>query len=211
MTINQSRGTHVSRYLANLRIERDLKPGQLAAILQARNISKIGSLIRQFELNGETSSYWMEKLITVLNPDKEALEKCIALDKENYLNELENQKIKWEKWASISIDPSLTIRYIPAVYVTRDIPKAFTSSREDAEWWAAKELKRFRSNGYLNWTRKEQTFYKKDGTISSRHKATFESPPASAWMKVSGSSIKFLLQQDFTPTTKSQTIKEARP
>ena len=54
----------MSRYLANLRIERELKPGQLASILQARNISKIGSLIRQFELNGEISSYWMEKLIT---------------------------------------------------------------------------------------------------------------------------------------------------
>ena len=155
MTIDQSRGTHVSRYLANLRIERELKPGQLASILQARNISKIGSLIRQFELNGEITSYWMEKLISELNPDKKALEKCIALDKKNYLNELENQKLKWEEWASTSIEPYLTIRYMPAVYGTRDIPKAFTSSREDAEWWAAKELKRFRSKGYLNWTRKD--------------------------------------------------------
>ena len=211
MTINQSRGTYVSRYLANLRIERDLKPGQLASILQAKNISKIGSLIRQFELNGEITSYWMEKLISELNPDKKALEKCIALDKTNYLKELENQKLKWEEWASKSIEPYLTIRYMPAVYGTRDIPKAFTSLREDAEWWAAKEIKRFRSNGYLNWTRKEQTFFKKDGTISSRHSATFESPPASAWMQVSGSSIKFLLQEDFTPTTKSQTITEERP
>ena len=211
MTINQSRGTYVSRYLANLRIERDLKPGQLASILQARNISKIGSLIRQFELNGDISLYWMEKLISELNPDKEALEKCIALDKKNYLNELENQKLKWEEWASTSIEPYLTIRYMPAVYGTRDIPKAFKSSREDAEWWAAKELKRFRGKGYLNWTRKDQTFYKKEGTISSRHKATFEIPPASAWMKVSGSSIKFLLQQDFTPTTKSQSITETKP
>ena len=201
----------MSRYLANLRIERDLKPGQLASILQARNISKIGSLIRQFELNGEISSYWMKKLITELNPDKEVLQQCVAQDKESYLNELENQKLKWEEWASTSIDPYLTIRYMPAVYGIRDIPKAFTSSREDAEWWAAKELKRFRGKGYLNWTRKDQTFYKKDGTISSRHKATFEIPSARAWMQVSGSSIKFLLQQDFTPTTKSQEITEARP
>ena len=201
----------MSRYFANLRIERDLKPGQLASILQAKNISKIGSLIRQFELNGEICSYWMKKLITELNPDKEVLQQCVTQDKKSYLNELENQKLKWEEWASTSIDPSLTIRYMPAVYGIRDIPKAFRSTREDAEWWAGKELKRFRVKGYLNWTRKEQTFYKKDGTISSRHKATFETPPASAWMKVSGSSIKFLLRQDFTPTTKSQIITEARP
>ena len=193
MTINQSRGTHVSRYLANLRIERGLNPGQLASILQARNISKIGSLIRQFELNGEISSYWMKKLITELNPDKEVLKQCIAQDKESYLTEHENQRVKWEEWASTSIDPYLTIRYMPAVYGTRDIPKAFTSSREDAECWAANELKRFRAKGYLNWTRKEQTFFKNEGLISYRHKATFEKPPASAWMQVSGSYIKFLL------------------
>jgi len=211
MTINQSRGTHVSRYLANLRIERELKPGQLASILQARNISKIGSLIRQFELTGDISPYWFKKLINELNPQKDALQKCITQDQEAHRKEIEERKIKWNQWADTSIDPYLTIRYIPAVYGTKLIPKAFTSLREDAEWWAAKEIKRFRSNGYLNWTRKEQTFFKKDGTISSRHRATFESQPASAWMQVSGSSIKFLLQQDFTPTTKSQRITEERP
>ena len=211
MTINQSRGTYVSRYLANLRIERELKPGQLASILQAKNISKIGSLIRQFELNGDISPYWFKKLINELKPKKESLQKCITQDQGAYRKEIEEQKNKWNQWADTAIDPYLTIRYIPAVYGTKSMPKAFTSLREDAEWWAAKEIKRFRSNGYLNWTRKEQTFFKKDGTISSRHRATFESPPASAWMQVSGSSIKFLLQEDFTPTTKSQTITEERP
>ena len=191
MTIDQSRGTHVSRYLANLRIERELKPGQLASILQARNISKIGSLIRQFELNGDISPYWFKKLIKELNPHKEALQKCIAQD-------IEEQKQKWEEWAKTSIDPYLTIRYIPAVYANRQIPKAFTSSRDDAEFWCSKELKSFRAKGYLNWTRTEQTFYKKDGTISSRHKATFKTPPASAWIKVSGSSKKFIFKEELT-------------
>ena len=87
MTINQSRGTHVSRYLANLRIERELKPGQLASILQARNISKIGSLIRQFEINGDISPYWFEKLINELNPQKDVLQKCITQDQEAHRKE----------------------------------------------------------------------------------------------------------------------------
>ena len=194
----------MSRYLANLRVERDLKPGQLASILQAKNISKIGSLIRQFELNGAISSYWLEKLINALNPDHKELQNCIDLD-------IEEQKQKWEVWAETSIDPYLTIRYIPAVYATRQIPKAFTSSRDDAEFWCSKELKSFRAKGYLNWTRTEQTFYKKDGTISSRHKATFETPPASAWIKVSGSSKKFIFKEELTSTVKVQTIAEVRP
>ena len=96
MTIDQSRGTHVSRYLANLRIDRELKPGQLASIMQARNIPKIGSLIRQFELTGEISPYWFEKLINVLNPQKDALQKCITQDQEAHRKEIEEQQKKWK-------------------------------------------------------------------------------------------------------------------
>ena len=211
MTINQSRGTHVSRYLANLRIDRELKPGQLASIIQARNISKIGSLIRQFELTGEISPYWFNKLINELNPQKDLLQKCITQDQEDQLKEIEEQKKKWNQWADTAIDPYLTIRCIPAVYVTKLIPKAFTSLREDAEWWCSNELKSLRAKGYLNWTRREQTFFEKGGSNLWRCSATFEEPPAAAWMKVSGSSQKFIFKEELTSTVKVQTKKEVRP
>ena len=204
MTINQSRGTHVSRYLANLRVERDLKPGQLASILQAKNISKIGSLIRQFELNGDISTYWFEKLINELHPQKDVLQKCITQDQEEEI-------IKWNQWADTAIDPYLTIRYIPGVYGTKSIPKAFTSLREDAECWCSKELQGYRAKGYLTWTRREQTFFEKGGLNSSRCKATFEEPPASAWMQVSGSSEKFIFKEELTSAVKVQTKTEVRP
>ena len=201
MTINQSPGTHVSRYLANLRMDRDLKPSQLASIMQARNISKIGSLIRQFELTGEISPYWFKKLISELNPQKDVLQKCITQD-------IEEQKKKWNQWADTKIDPYLTIRYIPALYVTKSIPKAFTSLREDAEWWCSNELKNFGAKGYLNWTRREQTFFEKGGTNLWRCSATFEEPPVSSWMKVSGSSQKFIFQEELTSIVKVQTKTE---
>ena len=65
MKINEKKGTHVSRYLESLRIKQDLKPSQLASSLGASNISKVGSLIRQFELTGEISNYWFQKLINL--------------------------------------------------------------------------------------------------------------------------------------------------
>lgn len=188
----------MSRYLANLRIDRELKPGQLASIMQARNISKIGSLIRQFELTGEISPYWFKKLINELNPQKDLLQKCITQDQEAHRKEIEEQKKKWNQWAVTPIDPYLTIRFIPAVYVTKSIPKAFTSLREDAEWWCSNELKNFGAKGYLNWTRREQTFFEKGGTNLWRCSATFEEPPVSSWMKVSGSSQKFIFKEELT-------------
>tara|TARA_Y100000589_G_scaffold231722_1_gene219192 strand:- start:142 stop:384 length:243 start_codon:yes stop_codon:yes gene_type:complete len=80
MRINQKEGTHVSRYFESLRISQGFKPSQIAASLGARNIVKIGSLIRQFELNGEISFYWFQKLINLFNPEKDELQRCIKLD-----------------------------------------------------------------------------------------------------------------------------------
>ncbi len=211
MTIDQSRGTYVSRYFAKLRIDRELKPGQLASILQARNISKIGSLIRQFELNGDISPYWFKKLINELNPQKDALQKCITQDQEAHRKEIEEQKKKWNQWADTAIDPYLTIRYIPAVYGTKSIPKAFASLREDAERWGSEELQGYRAKGYLNWTRREQTFFEKGGSNSWRSIASFEEPPAYAWMQVSGSSKKFIFKEDLISVVKVQQKEEVRP
>ena len=196
MTINQNRGTNVSRYLAKLRIERELKPGQLASLLKASNISKVGSLIRQFELNGDINHYWFKKLTNELKPNKDVLRQCITQDQETHLKDIEEQKIKWNQWADTAIDPYLTIRYMPAVYGTKNIPKEFTSSRESAEWWCSQELKRFRSKGYLSWTRREQTFFERGGSNPWQCKATFEEPPACAWMQVAGSSEKFIFQEN---------------
>ena len=50
MSSTVRRSSHLSRYLAALRMQRGLKPGQLAACLGASNVSKVGSLIRAFEL-----------------------------------------------------------------------------------------------------------------------------------------------------------------
>ena len=210
MTINQNQGTHVSRYLASLSLDRELKPSQLASIMQARNISKIGSLIRQFELTGEISPYWFKKLINELNPQKDVLQKCITEDHEVHRKQIEEQKKKWNQWADTPIDPYLTIRYISALYVTKSIPKAFTSSREDAELWCSKELKNLGAKGYLNWTRREQTFFEKGGSNLWRCSATFEEPPVSAWIKVSGSSMKFIFKEELTSTVKVQTKTEVR-
>jgi len=58
--------SHLSRHLATLRQQRGLRPAQLAARLGASNLSKVGSLIRAFELGEPISDYWLEKLMAEL-------------------------------------------------------------------------------------------------------------------------------------------------
>lgn len=71
MNIDQRKGTHFSRCFESLRLTQGFKPSKLADILGERNISKIGSLLRQFEKTGGINFYWFQKLITILNPEKD--------------------------------------------------------------------------------------------------------------------------------------------
>ena len=193
MSIYVRRTTHLSRYLAALRQERDLRPGQLAARLGASNISKVGGLIRVFELGEPLSDHWLQKLITELRPDPAELQRCLQLDQAAAEAKLELERLAWEQWADQPIDPYLTIRYMPAVYGVREVNKGFCNNREEAELWSARELKRFSAKGFLNWSRRERTWYDQYGVNPQRRTVSFEGRLTGAWMQVSGSQQKFLL------------------
>ena len=155
MSTTVRRSTHLSRHLQLLRQQRGLRPGQLAVELGANNPSKVGSLIRSFELGEPLSDHWLQALIAVLHPDPDELRRCLDLDQAEANRQLELDRQAWEAWADEPIHPFLTIRYIPAVYGVREVPQAFCTPRDTAEdntWararaedWAAAELKRFRA------------------------------------------------------------------
>ena len=195
--------SNVSRFFAALRQERELSPGQLAAHLGASNPSKVGSLIRLFELGEQLSDHWLQKLITELKPDPVQLQQCIQLDQAAAMAQLELERIAWEAWADEPIEPFTTIRYMPGVYGAREVNKGFCNNREEAELWASRELKQFRAKGFLNWTRREQTWYDQHGLNPRRRTVTFEGRTSGAWMQLSGSQQKFLLSSTGELITRS--------
>jgi len=197
------RSSHISRLLASLRQQRDLRPGQLAAHLGASNLSKVGSLIRSFELGEPITDHWLEKLIAELQPDPEELRRCLELDQAEALEQLERERVAWEEWADEPIEPFLTIRYMPAVYGVREVPKACCNRRELAEDWASNELKRFGAKGFLCWTRRERTWFDQYGVNPRRRQVTFEGRMTGAWMQVSGSQQRFLLGSNGEVITRS--------
>ena len=198
------RSSHLSRHLAALRQQRDLKPGQLAARLVASNLSKVGSMIRAFELGDPISDHWLEKLIAELQPDPAELRRCLELDQAEGLEQLERERVAWEAWADEPIDPYLSIRYSPGAGLVHKVPRAFCTPREtaeDREWarqraenWAADQLKRCRHKGTLTWSRRERTKYDECGLNQRRQPVTFEGSSTDTWMQLSGSQQKFLLR-----------------
>ena len=190
------RSSNVSRFFAALRQKRDLRPGHLAARLGASNPSKVGSLIRCFELGERLNDHWLQKLSAELMPDPAELQQCIKLDQAAAEAQLELERIAWEAWADEPIEPFTTIRYMPAVYGVREVNKGFCNNREEAELWASRELKQFRAKGFLNWTRRERTWYDQHGLNPRRETVTFEARTSGAWMQLSGFQQKFMLGPD---------------
>ncbi len=209
MSTGVRRSSHLSRLFESLRLQSGLKPGQLAALLGASNVSKVGSLIRAFELGEPLSDHWLKKLVTELQPDPADLHRCLELDQAEATEQLYRDRKAWEAWADEQIEPFLTIRYMPAVYGVREVPNAFCTPREHAEdnaWartraeeWAADELKRFRAMGFLNWSRRERTWYDKRGLNPRRRAVIFDDRHAGAYMQISGSQQKFLLRNSWGP------------
>ena len=195
--------SNLSRYLAALRQHRDLRPSQLAARLGASNLSKVGSLIRAFELGDPISDHWLEKLIAELQPDPAELRRCLQLDKAEAQEQLERERDDWEAWAEEPIDPYLSIRLSPGAGLVHKVPRAFCTPREtaeDREWarqraedWAADQLKRCPHKGILTWCRRERTWFDEHGLNPRRGSVTVEGRTPDAGMHLSGSQQRFLL------------------
>ena len=183
------KSSNLSNYFKELRVKRDLSPGGLASLISRNNISKVGNIIRTFEISGEINSHWFELLVDELKPNPILMEQKIKAD-------IEDERNSWNEYVSKPIDPFLTIRYTPGFYGTKEIPFCFLNSRNDAEDWAATELHKFRANGFLDWSREEQTIFDKGGSNPRRIKIGYQQTKCSAWMKVSGSSKRFLLNED---------------
>ena len=77
--------------------------------------------------------FWLQALIAELQPQPGDLRRCLTLDQEEAERQLELDRLAWEAWADEPIEPFLTIRYIPAVYGVREVPKAFCTPRDTAE------------------------------------------------------------------------------
>lgn len=78
-----------------------------------------------FELGEPLSDHWIKKLVAELQPDPTELRQYLELDRAEAAEQLERNRIAWELWAVEPIEPFLTIRYMPAVYGVKEVPRTF--------------------------------------------------------------------------------------
>ena len=76
--------TNLSRYFQQKRLDRGLKPGQLAGLAGCVNVQKNGGRIRAFELSGNIGQELFEKIAAVLGIDAGTIERLVEQDRREF-------------------------------------------------------------------------------------------------------------------------------
>jgi hypothetical protein len=154
--------THLSRHFERLRLERGLRPGQLAGLMGCSNQPKIGGRIRQFEITGSISQELLKKLMAVLDVEDAVVEQLLAADHREYLE-------KWLDWANSPIQPYLLLRIMAAIYQKEPIPEALT--QEQAENYASNFARENGKKCCLIWSGRLSVWFDSDGVVYDRTEA----------------------------------------
>jgi hypothetical protein len=179
--------TNLSRYFQQQRLDRGLKPGQLARLAGCVNVQKNGGRIRSFELSGDIGRELFEKIAAALGIDAGTVERLVAQDRRELYQD-------WLAWASEPIRPYLVIRVMAAVYSSRPVPPALTTL-EQAEGWAGAVAGEIKRRCCLVWSRRLSCWFNEDGTLARRTRAR-PGDPNTPWIKVGGKGPAFLFGDD---------------
>ncbi len=155
--------THLSRFFQKLRLERKLKPGQVAALAGCINISKNGGRIKEFEETGDISKELFIRLINAFDVDHATVEQLIELDRQEYLE-------AWTKWVDTPVEPYAVIRWMAAVYQNVKLPKGITL--EDAEALVKALAIKRALRCCLVWNRRLTIWFDREGGIEGRTEAS---------------------------------------
>ena len=152
--------TNLSRYFQQKRLDRGLKPGQLARLAGCVNVQKNGSRIRSFELSGCIGQELFEKVAAALEIDAGTIEQLVEQDRREFYQE-------WLAWVNERIQPYLVIRLIAAVYSSQSVPPDITT-RQEAEEWASAVAGEIKKQCCLVWSRHISCWFSEDGTLTKK-------------------------------------------
>jgi hypothetical protein len=179
--------TRLSRYFEQKRLEKGLKPGQLARLAACANVQKNGSRIRTFELSGSIGQELFEKITAALEIDAGTIEQLVEQDRKGFFE-------AWLAWVNEPIKPYLVIRLIAAIYSSRPVPREITTI-EEAERWASAVAGEIKKQCCLVWSRRISCWFSEDGTLTKRTEAV-PGEPNTPWIKIGGKGPAFLFGDD---------------
>ncbi len=105
-------------------------------------------------------------IVSALELDQDYINALVLKDRQEYEEE-------FEKWVSQPIEPYYTLRMMPTIYMSYDMPGNFPTENQAAEY-VAKIAKEKHAKAWLSLSRRERIYITEKGEIGGKIKTTIE-------------------------------------
>jgi transcriptional regulator with XRE-family HTH domain len=156
--------SYLGSYIKGERLKQKLNTAQLAQKIGYCNINKGMRRILALEREGTASYALLEQVVDVLNLDADYIESLIRQDREAY-------EADYQMWLTEPVKMTYTIRAMPAIYLSYDLPAEITGE-EEAIGYAKSLASRMKCMVWLLLSREENIQIGADGELISRYKVT---------------------------------------
>lgn len=165
----------LGRLVEDRRIAAGLRPGQLGELARVRrDQSSAGSDVRALELWGRAELTTVVRVVTALGiTDAEVLQ-ATGID-------LAAMRANWERWAAEPIPVRLSIRLMPAVWMSDAPPEE--ADRAAVLAWASAHPQWRHCIRCIRWSRTYCTYLRPDGSSYEAH-AVFPEDCPEPWMRI---------------------------
>jgi len=153
--------SYLGSYLKSERLKHKLNTAQLAEKVGYRNINKGMRRINILEREGIATPTLLSKVVDALKLDTGCVDNLIKLDRE--ANEAE-----YERWLNEPIKMYYTIRMMPTIYLSYDLPSNIKTEDEAIDY-VSDVAKNKKCLAWLNLSRRETLFIDKSGGVTGRH------------------------------------------
>ena len=158
--------TKLANYIKQERIKQKLNYAEVSRKMGYKNLNKGMRRIIDLEREGKFHPEVLDRIIDALNLDKEYIDQLIEED-------FEQQKREFEEWVNEPVNMTYTIRIMPTIYLTYDLPTNINTEDEAVAFCCA-QAKEKRKLIWLSPSRKVTIFISKDGEVTGRKETTID-------------------------------------
>jgi len=158
--------TKLAGYIKKERLKQGLNYAEVSQMMGYKNLNKGMRRIIDLVREGVVDPEVLDRIIDALDLDQDYIDALVLKDREEY-------EEKFEKWLSEPIEPYYTLRMMPCIYLSYDLPGNLSTENE-AEEYVAKIAKEKQVKAWVNLSRREKIYITEKGEIRGKIKTTIE-------------------------------------
>lgn len=148
-------------YICGERLKQKLNTVQLAEKVGYRNTNKGMRRIIDLEREGKVHNELLEKVVDVLKLDAGYIDSLTMKDREAY-------EAETERWLNEPIRKYYTIRMMPTIYLSYDLPSNI-ETEDEAIYFVSDIAKNKKCLAWVNFSRRETVCIDKSGRVTGRY------------------------------------------